>query len=198
MSNKTFAHGITLTPTEGGRAAIERIMDAYGFGTRVQLADHMGVSKGGIGNRWMRDTFPYDWVIVCAAETKANLSWLMTGNGPMFDTKETDVISINNIKLINGVIHQASYNLFDLSFLNKEIKKPIQLIDGKDRYILETSFGDINDGLWLVEIDGAFSLKKISKIPNKKIKVSDDQVSFDCNVDDIRPIGRVSMIINNV
>ncbi|WP_201252093.1 phage repressor protein CI [Pantoea sp. S62] len=198
MSTKTFAHGITLTPTEGGRDAIERICEAYGFTTRQQLADHMGVSKGGIGNRWMRDTFPYDWVIVCAAETKASLAWLMTGEGPAFDPKESDVISINNIKLINGVIHQASYNLFDLSFLRNDLKKPVQLIDGDQRYILETSFTDINDGLWLVEIDGTCSLKKISKIPNKKIKVSDEQVSFDCSVDDIKPIGRVAMTVNNI
>ncbi|MBK5015030.1 phage repressor protein CI [Pantoea sp. S62] len=146
----------------------------------------------------MRDTFPYDWVIVCAAETKASLAWLMTGEGPAFDPKESDVISINNIKLINGVIHQASYNLFDLSFLRNDLKKPVQLIDGDQRYILETSFTDINDGLWLVEIDGTCSLKKISKIPNKKIKVSDEQVSFDCSVDDIKPIGRVAMTVNNI
>jgi len=198
MSTKTFAHGITLTPTEGGRDAIERICEAYGYTTRQQLADHMGVSKGGIGNRWMRDTFPYDWVIVCAAETKASLAWLMTGEGPAFDAKESDVISVNNIKLINGVIHQASYNLFDLSFLRSDLKKPLQLIDGGSRYILETSFTDINDGLWLVEIDGTCSLKKISKIPSKKIKVSDEQVSFECSVDDIKPIGRVTMTVNNI
>lgn len=198
MSTNEISSEIKLTPQEGGREAIERIMDAYGYGTRQQLAEHLGISKSTLANRWMRDTFPFDWVIVCAAETKANLAWLMTGKGPVFETKETDVISINNIKLINGVIHQASHTLFDLSFLNKELKKPIQLIDGSNRYILETSFNDINDGLWLVEIDGTFSLKKVSKIPNKKIKVSDDQVSFDCNIDDIRPIGRVSMIINYV
>ncbi|MDR6350699.1 phage repressor protein CI [Pantoea sp. SORGH_AS_0659] len=198
MSTKTFAHGIELKPTEGGREAIERIMSAYGYGTRQQLADHMGVSKGGIGNRWMRDTFPYDWVIVCAAETKASLAWLMTGNGPMFDAKESDVISINNIKIIDGVIHQAGYNMFDLSFLKRDLKQPIQLIDGNGRYILETSFSDITDGLWLVEIDGTCSLKKISKIPNKKLKVSDDQVSFECGLDDIKPIGRVAMTVNNI
>ncbi|PWD64943.1 phage repressor protein CI [Pectobacterium parmentieri] len=196
MSTKTFTDGIKLTPTEGGRDAIERICAAYGYGTRQQLADHMGVSKGGIGNRWMRDTFPYDWVIICAAETKASLTWLMTGNGPMFDPKHSDVISVNNIKLIDGITHPASYTLFDLSFLKKDLKKPIQLIDLNNKYILETSFTDINDGLWLVEIDGITSLKKISRIPNKKIRISDEQITFECDIDDIKAIGRVAMTIS--
>lgn len=173
-------------------------MQAYGFGIRQQLVDHLGVSKSTVANRWLRDTFPFDWVILCAFETKASLKWLMTGEGPIFDAKEADVISISNIKLIDGIIHQASYNMFDLSFLKKDLKKPLQLIDGDSRYILETSFNDITDGLWLVEIDGTCSLKKVSRIPSKKLKVSDDQVSFECGFDDIKPIGRVAMTVNNI
>lgn len=197
MSTKKFAHGISLTPTEGGRDAIERICEAYGFGTRQQLAEHMGVSKGGIGNRWMRDTFPYDWIIICSVETKASLTWLMTGNGPIFDPKDSDVISVNNIKLIDGIIHQARYTLFDLAFLKTDIKKPIQLIDGSNRFILETSFSDITDGFWLVDIDGTYSLRKLSRLPNKKLRISDSEITFECNIDDIKPFGRVVMTITS-
>lgn len=198
MSTKKISSEIPLTPQEGGREAIERIMEAYGFTVRQQLADHLEISKSTLANRWMRDTFPFDWVILCAYETKASLKWLMTGNGPAFDPKESDLLSVSNIKLIEGVIHPALHTLFDMSFLKRDIKKPLQLIDGDSRYILETSFNDITDGLWLVEIDGSCSLKKISKIPSKKLKVIDQQVSFECGIDDIKPIGRVAMTINNI
>lgn len=193
MSTKIFAHGVRITPTEGGKEAIERIIEAYGFGTRTQLAEHMGVTKGGIGNRWMRDTFPFDWVIVCAIETKASLTWLMTGEGPMFEPSQSDVISVNNIKIIEGVIHPAKYTLFDLAFLKVDVKKPLQLIDGNNRYILETSFNDITDGQWLVEMDGTHSLRRLAKIPSKKLMVSGGDISFECSLDDIEPIGRVVM-----
>ncbi|WP_338570679.1 phage repressor protein CI [Erwinia billingiae] len=193
MSIKTFADGIQLTPTEGGKEAIERICEAYGFGKRQQLADHMGVSKGGMGNRWMRDTFPYDWIIVCAAETKASLSWLMTGKGPMFTPQESDLISVNNIKIVNGLVEDAKFSLFDTSFLRSDIKEPVQLIEHQARYILESKFNDITDGLWLVEIEGTNSLRKLSRLPNKKLRVSDDEISFECNIDDIKPIGKVIM-----
>ena len=198
MSTKKISSEIPLTPQEGGREAIERIMEAYGFSMRQQLADHLEISKSTLANRWMRDTFPFDWVILCSHETKASLKWLMTGNGPAFDPKESDLISVSNIKLIDGVIHPALHTLFDLSFLKRDLKKPLQLIDGDSRYILETSFNDITDGIWLVEIDGSCSLKQISKIPSKKLKVSDQKVSFECGIDDIKPIGRVAMTINNI
>lgn len=197
MSNDKISNEIKLTPQEGGRDAIERIMAAYGFGVRQQLSEHLSVSKSTIANRWMRDTFPYDWVIICALETKASLSWLLTGNGPMFDPKDSDVISVDNIKLIDGIIHPARYTLFDLAFLKTDIKKPIQLVDGKSKYILETSFPDITDGLWLVDIEGTYSLRKLSRLPNKKLRISDNEITFECNVDDIKPFGRVVMTITS-
>ncbi|RKO77213.1 phage repressor protein CI [Pectobacterium parmentieri] len=196
MSNNKISTEIKLTPHEGGREAISRLIEAYGYTSRQQLCDHLGISKSTLANRFLRDTFPFDWVILCSIETKASLTWLMTGNGPAFDPKESDVERINNIKLIDGITHPASYTLFDLSFLKKDLKKPIQLIDVNNKYILETSFTDINDGLWLVEIDGITSLKKISRIPNKKIRISDEQITFECDIDDIKAIGRVAMTIS--
>lgn len=50
----------------GGKKAIERLVEAYGFGTRQALCDHLGVSKSTMATRYMRDIFPADWVIQCA------------------------------------------------------------------------------------------------------------------------------------
>lgn len=41
----------------GGKKAIERLVEAYGFGTRQALCDHLGVSKSTMATRYMRDIF---------------------------------------------------------------------------------------------------------------------------------------------
>ncbi|WP_223271247.1 helix-turn-helix domain-containing protein [Klebsiella pneumoniae] len=37
-----------------------------------------------MANRYARDTFPADWVIVCHLETGVSLIWLSTGEGSRF------------------------------------------------------------------------------------------------------------------
>ncbi|WP_442980184.1 helix-turn-helix transcriptional regulator, partial [Salmonella enterica] len=63
----------------GGRGAIERMVEAYGFTTRQALSNRLGISKSTLANRYMRDSFPAEWVIQCCLETGVSLSWLVTG-----------------------------------------------------------------------------------------------------------------------
>lgn len=58
---------------KGGRGAIERMVEAYGFKTRQALCDHLGISKSTLATRYMRDSFPAEWVIQCALETAPRL-----------------------------------------------------------------------------------------------------------------------------
>lgn len=82
MSTSKYPNEIKINPNQGGKAAIERLVEAYGFTTRQALADHLEVSKSTLANRYMRDTFPADWIIQCAIETGISLNWLTTGKGP--------------------------------------------------------------------------------------------------------------------
>ncbi|WP_228706637.1 helix-turn-helix transcriptional regulator [Klebsiella pneumoniae] len=66
MPTSKYLNEIKINPNQGGKAAIERLVKAYGFTTRQALADHLGVSKSTLANRYMRDTFPADWIIQCA------------------------------------------------------------------------------------------------------------------------------------
>lgn len=83
---------------KGGRAAIERMVDAYGYNTRQALCDHLGVSKSTLATRYMRDSFPSEWVIQCALETGVSLNWLVTGNGLKYEKDTSDLISIKKTK----------------------------------------------------------------------------------------------------
>jgi hypothetical protein len=45
MSTSKYPNEIKINPNQGGKAAIERLVEAYGFTTRQALADHLDVSK---------------------------------------------------------------------------------------------------------------------------------------------------------
>jgi lambda repressor-like predicted transcriptional regulator len=71
----------TISISKWWKEAITRILQAYGFSTRQALCDHLGVSQSTMANRWMRDTFPHDWLIACHLDTGASMLWLTTGQG---------------------------------------------------------------------------------------------------------------------
>ncbi|CDL83739.1 helix-turn-helix domain-containing protein [Xenorhabdus sp. 42] len=189
----------------GGRPAIERLVRAYGFKSRQALSDHLGVSKSTMANRYLRDSFPADWIIQCNLETGASLLWLSTGQGEMFpdgDQGKTerleDIIapSILRVKLSGGKLSEAPPVILDSELIAKELKKPLVVDDGSSWYLLDTQEDNIQDGLWLVDIEGMHSIKKIAKIPISKIRVSDNDVTFDCSINDIQFIGRVALMIS--
>lgn len=65
----------------GGKAAIDRMIEAYGFTTKQSLCEQLGISSSTLANRYLRDTFPADYVIQCSLETGVSLRWLVFGEG---------------------------------------------------------------------------------------------------------------------
>ncbi|KER01348.1 putative transcriptional regulator [Photorhabdus temperata subsp. temperata Meg1] len=188
----------------GGKQAIERLVRAYGFKSRQALSDHLGVSKSTMANRYLRDSFPADWVIQCNLETNASLLWLSTGQGEMFPDGRRKKESLENIiaptiqrvKLVGGKLNTDSSVVLDSELIAKEIKKPLIVDDGNSWYLLDTEESGVQDGLWLVDIEGMHSIKKITKIPVSKIRVFDNDVTFDCAIDEINFVGRVYLMIS--
>ncbi|MDC9583031.1 phage repressor protein CI [Xenorhabdus sp. PR6a] len=197
---------IKMGADSGGRPAIERLVRAYGFKSRQALSDHLGVSKSTMANRYLRDSFPADWIIQCNLETGASLLWLSTGQGEMFPDGESgkkaerleDIIapSISRVKLSGGKLNEANPVILDNELISTELKNPLIIDDGTSWYLLDTQEDNIQDGLWLVDIEGMHSIKKIAKIPISRIRVSDSDVTFDCAVSDIKFIGRVALVIS--
>ncbi|WP_445495690.1 phage repressor protein CI [Photorhabdus sp. SF281] len=195
---------IKMGADSGGKQAIERLVRAYGFKSRQALSDHLGVSKSTMANRYLRDSFPADWVIQCNLETNASLLWLSTGQGEMFPDGRRKKESLENIiaptirrvKLVGGKLNTDSSVVLDSELIAKEIKKPLIVDDGNSWYLLDTEESGVQDGLWLVDIEGMHSIKKITKIPVSKIRVFDNDVTFDCAIDEINFIGRVYLMIS--
>ncbi|KGM25724.1 phage repressor protein [Photorhabdus luminescens] len=195
---------IKMGADSGGKQAIERLVRAYGFKSRQALSDHLGVSKSTMANRYLRDSFPADWVIQCNLETSASLLWLSTGQGEMFPDGERKKESLENIiaptiqrvRLAGGKLNIDSPVVLDSELIAKGVRKPLVVDDGNSWYLLDTEEPDVQDGLWLVDIQGMNSIKKITKIPVNKIRVSDNDVTFDCAIDEINFVGRVYLMIS--
>ncbi|EDT6280965.1 phage repressor protein CI, partial [Salmonella enterica subsp. enterica serovar Worthington] len=60
---------------------------------------------------------------------------------------------------------------------------------------VDTSFTEVYDDEWLVEIEGKTSIRTLTRIPIKKVRVSGVGMAFDCSIEDIKILGRVVLTI---
>ncbi|WP_081296647.1 MULTISPECIES: helix-turn-helix domain-containing protein [unclassified Gilliamella] len=72
----------------GGADVLDRVLKAYGFKTKLMLANHLNISSASLVQRYKRDQFPSDIVVRCMAETGASLEWLANGEGEFLPTEQ--------------------------------------------------------------------------------------------------------------
>ncbi|QCT18508.1 phage repressor protein [Jejubacter calystegiae] len=178
---------------------LDRIIDAYGFTSKLMLADHFGMASSSLAGRYKRGGFPADMVVRCVAETGANLEWIATGNGTKFNDEELDILRVPRKKIIDGQLRDAGILMLDQVIFPKgkpTPKKPICVVDETSQYIIEQQYPEIYDGEWLVDIEGKVSIRTLTRIPVKKVRVSGIGMAFDCSIEDINIIGKVIVTIN--
>lgn len=179
----------------GGRKAIDRLIEAYGFTTRQALCDHLGVSKSTLATRYMRDIFPAEWIIQGALETGVSLSWLTTGEGVMFENaKLNDVVQIPRQKLLDGKLYDSNFYMFDKAFLPDGLKDPVVILDGDVTYIADRQFDEVQDGKWAVNIEGKVSIRDIFRLPNSRVRIENEKYSFECKIDDLNITSKIILI----
>ena len=66
---------------DNSKNVVNRMVNAYKLKTVKALCSHFDVGLSVITNRILRNSFPAEYVIQCALETGADLSWLCTGEG---------------------------------------------------------------------------------------------------------------------
>ncbi|CAI1058618.1 Bacteriophage CI repressor helix-turn-helix domain [Serratia quinivorans] len=178
--------------------ALDRVVAAYGFSMKMQLAEHLGIAASSLSARYKRDVFPADIVLQCALETGTSIEWLVTGRGGNSQDIKSDTLSLIRKRLINGQLYEADKVLFDKGIFlepNHAPTSPMCLIDGNIQYIVDEKYSEVHDGLWLVEIEGKIGIRTLTRIPVKKVRISGTGAAFDCDLDDITVLGRVVLTV---
>ncbi|MFA1192629.1 phage repressor protein CI, partial [Enterobacter kobei] len=173
---------------------LDRVINAYGFTSKLMLADHFGMASSSLAGRYKRGGFPADMLVRYVAETGASLEWLATGQDRKFDDEELDIIKMPRRKIVDGLLYDAGrYMLDKVSFLPGVPlpKSPICVHEGNSQFIVDTLFTEVYDDQWLVEIEGKISIRTLTRIPIKKVRVSGVGMAFDCAIEDIKILGRV-------
>ncbi|WAT01017.1 phage repressor protein CI [Rouxiella chamberiensis] len=159
----------------GGGKVLDRVLAAYGFTTKIALCEHLGIASSSLANRYKRDFFPSDIVIRCIAETGASLKWLATGEGTAGDAGDQNAVkclsdTLVNVpcsNLINGELRKEYDLKIDSRFLpnNADGMSLHLVIENSIQYFINKDITDLKDGKWLVQIEGALSIRTLTRIP---------------------------------
>ncbi|HDL7640386.1 TPA: phage repressor protein CI [Yersinia enterocolitica] len=184
---------VNIDFNSGGAKVLDRIVLAYGFSSKIMLAQHFEIAGSSLSNRYRRDTFPADFVVRCMIETGVSLKWLATGEGPMHEHRIEvgTTITVDKKTLSNGKLTDAGTLILDLAFTPLPLKEPMAIVCDGNIYILETQINDLSDGKWLINIEDNSSIRDLALIPSKRIYVTGGSVPFECDLSDIKVLGRV-------
>ena len=184
---------------EGDSAPVlDRMIEAYGFTSKLMLAQHFEMAASTLSGRYRRGGFPADMAARCVADTGVSLEWLATGEGKKFDDEQLDIMKFPNKKLVDGKLYDSGYVMFDKVFFRAGSplpSDPVCVQDEKIHYILDQQYSEVFDGEWLVNIEGKISIRTLTRIPINKVRVSGVGMAFDCKINDINILGRILLTI---
>lgn len=184
-------------------AILDRICEIYGFHQKIQLADHFEISASSLSNRYTRQTLSYDFAAICSLETGANLEWILTGKGERYANESkaaensSSPVDVKKFTLSEGKLVADGVFGIDHSILRKDGAEVICVVADSKLYFVERTEA-ISDGPRLVDMDGSISLREIAVLPGKRVHVTGGKVPFECSFDDIKVLGRVTGIYNEV
>lgn len=179
---------------QDAKAAIERMVKAYGVKTKLALCEALGITASALANRQNRNAFPAEYVLKCALDTGASVRWLTYGHGEMYEhavVSAPNALAVPSKKLLNRKLHDGDTFLLDKAFLPDNIKSPIVIIDGSYQYIATVKYEDIYDGMWVVDIDGNISIRELVRMPGNRVNVFDKNHAFDCSIDEINILAKI-------
>ncbi|MDM3549840.1 helix-turn-helix domain-containing protein [Serratia nevei] len=178
---------------------LNRICEVYGFTQKIQLANHFNIAASSLQNRYTRGNMSYDFAVHCALETGVNLKWLMTGEGEknLSSKEEKSSTELPLFTLSDGRLANNGTLSIDTKLFSKQLRKAICIRNENGSYITEQE-ASLADGLWVVDVEGAISLRDLTILPGKKLHVAGGKVPFECGIDEIKTIGRVVGVYSEV
>lgn len=184
--------------SNGGKAVLRRIMDAYGFTLQKQLCELLGISSGTVSTWVRRNYFPGDVVVTCALETGVDLQWLALGKGKQhFEADKSSANhSIPRRNLVAGSLHEAGLWEINLSFISQNLVEPVFISSSNSAWVIDMNIGEISNGRWLMGIDGKYDVYDIALLPGRKISVTNKVANFICGTGDVKTAGKVILTLD--
>ncbi|WP_159281493.1 helix-turn-helix domain-containing protein [Rahnella variigena] len=185
----------------GGRAVLNRIIEAYGFKTQKELGEHLNISSGTISTWVRREYFPGDVVITCALDTGASLEWLATGEMKGYSLEETVSQALPMISkkiLLAGKLDDDGFCYIDQSFVPDGVNlKNLNFVrSAKSSWLIEMDVSELSNGSWLLDIDGTLDVYAVSKRPGNKLRIIGHDGEFECLTNEVTVKGLVVVILN--
>ncbi|MDU6416459.1 phage repressor protein CI [Mixta calida] len=177
----------------GAKQAIDRVCKAYGFTSRVRLAEYLGINPSSLGNRIARDNYPHDLILKCALETKASLEWLATGEGAPEVANDQAGVSIKELKIDESESRVPETYLLDKKLLPHTYGELRIVDDGNSKFIVELGERPVQDGTFLIEFSGIKRVANILIIPGDFLALDWDSQKHraQCHLQDVKILGQV-------
>ncbi|MBV6819956.1 helix-turn-helix domain-containing protein [Rahnella sp. PD12R] len=187
---------ITKMLQSGGKPALQRILEAYGFKTQKELSEYLGISTGTISTWVRRGFFPGDVVITCALDTGYSLEWLATGeinSSSLEKTAPPQIPMINRKILLAGKLDDDGFCYIDQSFVPDGVNlKNLNFVrSGKSSWLIEMGVNELSNGSWLLDIDGILDVYEVSRRPGNKLNITGANNGFECKVEQVTAKGMV-------
>jgi hypothetical protein len=182
---------------------LDRICEVYGYAQKIQLARHFNIAASSLQNRYTRGSISYDFIVHCSLETGANIAWLLTGKGEKLATNRTttpstsedlmvESFTLSEGRLADDVILRVSRSFFT------RIPNNLQCVRSDNAMHFLDLDASLSDGTWLVDIEGAKTIRELAVLPGRKLHVTGGKVAFECGIDDIKTVGRVVGVYSEV
>lgn len=180
----------------GGKPALQRILEAYGFKTQKELSEYLGISTGTISTWVRRDFFPGDVVITCALDTNISLEWLATGEG----SKAT----FNRINspipvwyLSGGLMQEEGAWDADISFIPYSFNKPMLIRSSFGFWLADSGVLALSNGRWILSIENNYDVYDVLLMPGGKMSIINKGSSFICKINEVAIVGRVILTMDS-
>lgn len=186
----------------GGKAVLQRVIEAYGFNTQKELSEYLGISTGTISTWVRREYFPGDVVIACALDTGVSLGWLATGEMNTESQEEHVTSGIQTISkkiLLAGKLDDDGFCYIDESFVPDGVNfKSLNYVrSGKSSWLIDIGVSELSNGSWLLDIDGTLDVYAVSKRPGNKLRIIGHDGEFECLTNEVIAMGLVVVILKN-
>ncbi|MEZ9239829.1 phage repressor protein CI [Vibrio splendidus] len=191
----------------GGREVTERMKEVTKTRDFKSLGDVLGISKGTISTWHQRELTPFEVILRLHLKTGASIKYLALGEGEAFPdqvvqehtSKKNEaktLFDVDYFALTNGKLVGNETLAFDKSYLDKlGVLNVMGIEHDGTTFIVDKEVHQAVSGTYLVDMDGLLSLNDIQRLPGKKLAISFNGSTLTVEEDEVRVVGRVSLVM---